>query len=68
MEKIYFFIPFLCAKSICAQEYLAELPENTVPNKCYAKCIEQDEYKDETVYWMNRPGFDMLEIVPCNYI
>ena len=67
MEKIYFFIPFLCAKSICAQEYIAEFPENPGPNKCYAKCIEPDEYKDETVYLMNRPGFDMLEIVPAEY-
>ncbi|MEL0300375.1 MAG: hypothetical protein VW976_00560 [Flavobacteriaceae bacterium] len=67
MKKIYFFIAMLCANSIIAQEYLAELPENPGPNKCYAKCIVPDEYKDETVRLMIRPAFDKLEVVPADY-
>ncbi|MEN8768942.1 MAG: hypothetical protein ABF261_07390 [Candidatus Arcticimaribacter sp.] len=57
----------LCVTSICAQEYLAELPENPEPNKCYAKCIVPDEYKDETVRVLLRPAYDKLEVVPAEY-
>lgn len=67
MKKIYFFIAMLCANLIIAQEYLAELPENPGLNKCYAKCIVPDEYKDETVRVMIRPAFDKLEVVPADY-
>ena len=67
MKKIYFFIAMLCATSIVAQEYLAELPENPGPNKCYAKCIVPDEYKDETVRVMIRPAYDKLEVIPAEY-
>ena len=67
MKKIYFFIAMLCATSIVAQEYLTELPENPGPNKCYAKCIVPDEYKDETVRVMIRPAYDKLEVIPAEY-
>ena len=67
MKKSYFFIAMLCATSICAQEYLTELPENPEPNKCYAKCIVPDEYKDETVRVLLRPAYDKLEVVPAQY-
>ena len=67
MKKCYAFIAIFCAFPLMAQECLAELPENPEPNKCYAKCIVPDEYKDEIVRVMIRPAFDKLEVVPAEY-
>jgi hypothetical protein len=57
----------LCATTICAQESLAELPENPGTNKFYAKCILPDQYKDETLRVMICPDYDKLEVVPAEY-
>ena len=67
MKKFYLFIVVLSSAFINAQEYLATLPENPGPNKCYAKCIVPDEYKNETVRVMVRPAYDRLEIIPAEY-
>ncbi len=67
MKKSYFFIAMLCATTTFAQEYLAELPENPGPNKCFAKCIVPDEYKSEVTRVLIKPAYDQLEVVPAVY-
>lgn len=67
MKNLYFFTAFLWCSIICAQEYLAELPSNPAPNKCYAKCIVPDEYKDEIVQIRVKPAYNKLKIIPAEY-
>lgn len=43
------------------------LPENPESGKCYAKCIEPDEYNEEQVRVMVSPAYKTLEIVPAEY-
>jgi len=43
------------------------LPANPEPGKCYAKCIEPDEYKEEVTQVMVKPAYTKLEIVPTEY-
>ena len=43
------------------------LPENAEPGKCYAKCITQDEFGEETVTVETHPAYSKLEIVPATY-
>lgn len=67
MKNLYFFTAFLWCSIVSAQEYLAELPTNPAPNKCYAECIVPDEYKDETVRIMVQPAHEKITIVPSEY-
>lgn len=50
--------------SVSAQD---GLPSNPEDGKCYAKCIEPDEYKEEAVKVMTKPAYKKLEIVPAEY-
>ena len=68
MKKNYFAVlVLLCAQFIFAQEYFESLPENPDPNKCFAKCIVPDEYKEEIVTVTTQPEYKKLEIVPAVY-
>jgi OmpA-OmpF porin, OOP family len=67
MKKILTVFTLCFSTLFFGQEYLAELPENPGPNKCYAKCIVPDEYKDESVRVMIKPAYDRLEVVPAEY-
>lgn len=67
MKKILTVFSLCFSSLIFGQDYLTELPENPEPNKCYAKCIVPDEYKDEIVRVMIKPAYDRLEIVPAEY-
>lgn len=68
MKKNYLVILALfCVQFISAQEYFETLPENPDPNKCFAKCIVPDEYKEETVTVTINPAYKKLEIIPAVY-
>jgi len=68
MKKNYTAIlAILCVQLISAQEYFESLPENPDPNKCFAKCIIPDEYKEEIVTITIQPEYKKLEIVPAIY-
>lgn len=67
MKKSAFILLQFCFVSIFGQEYLSELPENPEPDRCFAKCIVPDEYKNEIVRVMIKPAFDQIEIIPAEY-
>ena len=67
MKKYYLLLSIFLCSSLSAQEYLAELPTNPEANKCYAKCIVPDEYKDEIARVLVREAYDELEIVSAEY-
>ena len=43
------------------------LPANPGDGKCYAKCIQPDEYSEEEVRVMTKPAYKTLEVVPAEY-
>ena len=65
--KLLFFFLGIVITPLYAQEYLTELPENPEPNKCYAKCIVPDEYKNDTIRIMTRPAYQKLKVIPAQY-
>ena len=67
MKKNYLLLSIFLCSSLLAQEYLAELPTNPEANKCYAKCIVPDEYKDKIARVLVREAYDELEIVSAEY-
>lgn len=67
MKKILALFTLCFSILIFGQEYLAELPENLGPNKCYAKCIVPDGYKDETIPLMIKPAYDRFKVIPAEY-
>jgi OmpA-OmpF porin, OOP family len=44
-----------------------QLPTNPGDGKCYAKCVEPDEYKEEIQKVMVKPSYKTLEVVPAEY-
>lgn len=50
-----------------AQQSNDQLPTNPQDGKCYAKCVEPDEYKEEIQKVMVKPSYTKLEIVPAEY-
>ena len=48
-------------------KYFENLPENPDPNKCFAKCVVTDEYKEEEVIIITKPEHKRLEIIPAEY-
>ncbi|MFT5917024.1 MAG: hypothetical protein ACJAWV_000099 [Flammeovirgaceae bacterium] len=47
-----------------AQDGLPIKPED---GKCYAKCLTQDEWKEETVKVLKKPAYKTLKVVPAQY-
>jgi len=43
------------------------LPPNPEDGKCYAKCVTQEEWKDETEKVMLKPAYKVLKVVPAEY-
>lgn len=43
------------------------LPANPEDGKCYAKCVEPDEYKEEIQRVMVKPSYTKLEVIPAEY-
>ena len=52
---------------VIGQQTVDALPPNPGDGKCYAKCIEPDEYKEEVVQVVKKPAHTKLEIVPAEY-
>lgn len=58
MKNPYLFLVVVCTVfATQAQEYFESLPENPVPNVCFAKCVVPDEYREEVVRVMTKPEY-----------
>jgi outer membrane protein OmpA-like peptidoglycan-associated protein len=67
MKKLYLLLMSMSFFWFFSQEYLDELPENPDPNKCFAKCVVPDEYREEVVRVQAKPEHRKLSIVPAVY-
>lgn len=43
------------------------LPPNPEDGKCYAKCVTQEEWKDETERVLIKPAYKVLKVIPAEY-
>ncbi len=49
---------------LTAQDGLPSKPED---GKCYAKCLTQEEWKEETVKVLKKPAYKTLKVIPAEY-
>ena len=43
------------------------LPPNPEDGKCYAKCVTQEEWKQEKVKVLKKPAYKVLKVIPAEY-
>ena len=65
MRSLIFTILFVFALQLgFAQD---GLPPNPEDGKCYAKCVTQEEWKDQTEKVLVKPAYKVLKVVPAEY-
>jgi len=68
MKLIYSLLIMLITSNLAfGQGGMDALPSNPEPGKCYAKCIEPDEYKEEVFTVKIKPEYTKLEVIPAEY-
>lgn len=67
MKKTYRIVALAFASVAFGVHAQDGLPTDPEPGKCYAKCVEPDEYKEEIIKVLSKPAYTKLEVVPAEY-